>query len=104
MGTIAEKWMEQGKEVGLEQGLKQGLKQGLEQGLEQGIRKGILSGIEIGVELRFGEAGLRLLPEIQRIEDVTVLQAIQEGLRTASTPEELREIYLPYLEGKDGND
>lgn len=91
MGTIAEKWMERG--------LEQGLERGLEQGLEQGIRQGVLSGIEIGIKLRFGEAGLGLMPEIQQIKDVTVLQTIQEGLLTASTPEELRKIYLPYLAG-----
>ncbi len=96
MGTIAEKWVEQG--------LEQGIKQGLDQGLAEGFRKGLLSGIEMGLELRFGSAGLKLLPEIYRVKNVAALQAIHEGLKTASSLEELREIYLPYVEEKDGDD
>jgi hypothetical protein len=36
---------------------------------------------------------LRLLPEIYKLEDVDVLRAIHEGLKTVATVEELRQIY-----------
>ena len=85
MATLAEQWLQQGREEGLQQGLQQGLR--------QGIREGLLAGIELGLELKFGAEGLRLLPEIRRIEDVEVLRAIQEGLKTVQTLEELRRIY-----------
>jgi len=64
---------------------------------KQGVREGLLAGIELGLELRFGGEGLRLLPEIYRIEDVDVLQAIHDGLRTAGTLKELRRIYQDYV-------
>jgi predicted transposase/invertase (TIGR01784 family) len=89
MGTIAEQLIEQGAKRGLEQGLQQGL----ERGEARGERKGLLDGVALGLELRWGADGLRLLPEIGPIADVYLLRAIHEGLKRASTPEELRQIY-----------
>jgi len=85
MGTIAEKWLEEGRQ--------QGLQRGLQQGLQQGIREGLLSGIELGLDLRFGAKGLRILPEIYKIEDVGVLRAIQEGLKTGKSLAEIQHIF-----------
>jgi len=99
MSTIAERWVEQGLQQGMQQGLQQGLQQGMQQGLQQGVRRGerqgLLAGIELGLELRFGSEGLRLVPEVYKIEDVDVLRAIHAGLRTAGTLDELRRIYTP---------
>ena len=89
MATIADKWVEQGKQ----QGLEQGKQQGMEQGLEQGMRQGLLDAIEVDLELRFGADGLRLLPEIAKVEDVDVLKAIHVGIKQMNTPDELRRIY-----------
>ncbi len=69
MATLAEKWV------------------------EQGLQQGLLSGIEVALDIRFGRKGLGLLPEIYKIEDLNVLRAIHKGLKTVSTPEELRSIY-----------
>jgi hypothetical protein len=52
-----------------------------------------LKGSELGVELKFGSEGIRLLPEIYKIEDVDLLQAIYEGLKTVNSLEEFRRIY-----------
>jgi predicted transposase/invertase (TIGR01784 family) len=93
MGTIAEEWIKQGKEQGLQQGLQQGLRQGLQEGLQEGLRQGLLDGIELALDLRFGLTGLRLLPEIIKIEEVGVLKAIHEGIRRVERPEELRQFY-----------
>lgn len=70
-----------------------GIQKGIEQGIQQGLREGLLSGIELGLELKFGSEGLRLLPEISKIEDVDVLRAIQEGLKIVNSLAELRSIY-----------
>ena len=67
--------------------------EGRQEGLEWGIREGLFDAIAFGLDLRFGTAGLRLLSEVHKIEDVGLLRAIQLRLRTAQTPEELREIY-----------
>ena len=79
--------------IGMRKGMEQGIQQGIQQGLEQGHREGLLDGITLGLELRWGADGLRLLPEIGRIEDVYLLRAIHEGLKRVSTPEELRRLY-----------
>jgi len=58
-----------------------------------GIRLGLLKGIALGLKLKFGETGQNLLPEIESIQDVTMLEAILEGIDTASTVSQLRQIY-----------
>ena len=72
MTTIAQRWIEQGRE--------QGLKQGLRQGLERGIREGLLEAIELGLALRFGTDGLKLLPLVRKVQDVDRLRAIKQAL------------------------
>ncbi len=91
MPTVAEQWREQG--------LQQGLQQGHLQGLQQGIRQGLLKAIEVGLELRFGVDGLRLLPEIRKLDDVDVLETIAEGAKTLTTIDEVRRLYQPPLPG-----
>ena len=61
--------------------------------LNKGLQQGLLSAIELGLELKFGAEGLELMPEISQIQDVDVLRAIREGLRTINNLDELREIY-----------
>jgi hypothetical protein len=58
-----------------------------------GIRLGLLKGIALGLKLKFGESGQNLLPEIESIQDVNVLEAILSGIDTASTVSQLRQIY-----------
>lgn len=93
VGTIAQEWLKEGRQQGLELGIQQGIQQGIHQGEMYGMRRGLLDGIELALELRFGVEGLRLLPEILRIEDVGVLKAVHEGIRTVTRPEELRRLY-----------
>ena len=99
METILERWAERGFQRGLEQGVQQGVQQGLERGVQQGkregVREGLLAGIKLALKLRFGSEGLRLLPEIYKIEDVDVLRAIHEGLEMVNTLEELMLLYRP---------
>jgi hypothetical protein len=62
-------------------------------GYERGVRQGLLAGLELGLELRFGAEGLRLLPEISNLTDLATLRAIHEGLKVATTVDEVRRIY-----------
>ena len=66
---------------------------GLEEGLEQGLRQGLLPGIELALKLKFGLAGVALMPEIRRIEDVALLQAVQASIEFAATPDAVRTVY-----------
>lgn len=85
MKTLAEEWLEQGRE--------EGLKRGLEQGLQQGLRQGLLEAIALGLDLKFGADGLRLLPDLYAIQDVAILRAVSQALRSVTTPDELQRVY-----------
>jgi predicted transposase/invertase (TIGR01784 family) len=69
------------------------LRQGEQRGEQRGLRKGLLAGIGLALKLKFGLAGTMLLPEIYALEDVAVLQAVQDSIEVATTPEELRQVY-----------
>lgn len=81
MTTIAETLMDQGR------------REGEIKGRREGLRETILESIEILLELKFGVAGLALLPEIQQIDNITVLQLIQRSMRIVTTVDEVRALY-----------
>lgn len=72
--------------------IQKGIEQGIEQGREQ-MRQVLLESLELGLELKFGSEGLGIFPEISQIYNLEQLRAIQMGLRTAQTLEELRQVY-----------
>src|SRR5262249_37537065 len=65
-----------------------------------GRMEGRLEGIELGLKLRFGEAGLALLPEIRQLEDDEKLAAVLAAIETAATPKELRRVWEPKRRGR----
>jgi hypothetical protein len=71
-------------------GMEQGMKEGMEQGMKKGMFAGLLKGIEALLEVKFGAAGLQLMPEIRQLQDAGMLEAVLEAIKTASTPEEVR--------------
>lgn len=85
MGTIAQEWIQEGR--------LEGMQVGRQEGLRQGVQQGLLRGIELALELKYGAAGVVLLPEIRQIDDVQKLQDIHDHIRTAATAEELRRFY-----------
>jgi hypothetical protein len=74
-------------------GMEKGLEQGLREGKQEGLREGLLSGIELALELKFPEGGLQLMPEIRQITDVEVLGKVHRAIRTATAPDELRQVW-----------
>jgi hypothetical protein len=60
-----------------------------------GMEKGLLEGIEVALEVKFGKPGLDLMPEIRRLEDHEVLQAVLRAIPAADRPEDLRRIWAP---------
>jgi hypothetical protein len=60
-----------------------------------GLRRGLRMGIEALLEVRFGEEGLKLMPEIREIYEEEQLEAIVKALRTADGPEEVRRLWSP---------
>jgi len=60
-----------------------------------GRRDGIRMGIEALLQVRFGEEGVKLMPEIQEIHEEEKLVAILQALQKASSPEEIRRLWSP---------
>lgn len=71
-----------------------GFQKGIEQSQNQ-VRQVLLKSISLGLKLKFASLGQNLLPEIESISDVKLLEAILEAIETASTVEELRQVYQP---------
>ena len=70
--------------------IQEAREEGIRQGVQQGRQEGLLEAIQLGLEIKFGVAGLALMPEIQRIQDPDLMRKIKEALRTAGSPEEIR--------------
>ena len=69
---------------------EEGLREGFQQGRQEALREGLLKAIQFGLEIKFGVAGLTLLPEIQKIQELELLNNLQEALKIANSLEELR--------------
>ncbi len=62
-------------------------------GMRRGLAQGCLLGIEQLLEFKFGEDGLRLMPEIREIHDEERLEAILKAIKTVSAPDDLRQLW-----------
>ena len=57
--------------------------------------EGVCLGIESLLRVRFGDEGLKLMPEIREIYEEEKLEAILIALETATSPEEVRRLWTP---------
>jgi hypothetical protein len=71
---------------------EEGKKEGKKEGIEEGRRLELRNGIELALELKFGAAGLELMPLVQGIHEVNVLQSIRAEMRTAESVEQIRQL------------
>jgi hypothetical protein len=55
--------------------------------------KGLLQGIEVALDLKFGAAGLELMPELSQIRDHELLGKVLAKIKTADSPEDLRRVW-----------
>ena len=60
-----------------------------------GRRVGLREGIESLLRVRFGEEGLKLMPEIHDIHEEEKLRAILKALETAASLDEVRRLWAP---------
>ncbi len=89
MGMIQEA-REEGIQQGIQQGRQEGLREGLQEGLREGLREGLLEAIQLTLEVRFGAAGVALMPAIRTVQDIEVLKSIQKASSLATSPEAIR--------------
>jgi predicted transposase YdaD len=79
--------------LGREEGLHEGLAKGRQEGRQEGIREGILEAISIGLTAKFGTTDQELVAEIGQVTDLDILRSIQRALITASTIDDVRQVY-----------
>ncbi len=63
------------------------------EGRREGRREGLLRGIALALRIKFGEAAPTILSEIERIEDIALLDRIHDSLEAIESIEGLRRIY-----------
>ncbi|HQZ72489.1 MAG TPA: Rpn family recombination-promoting nuclease/putative transposase [Anaerolineae bacterium] len=80
--TLAEKLRAEGRLEGLTLAEKRHV---------EGRAEGLHQGLEALLDARFGDAGLALLPEVERITDIDRLQALLEAVRHAETLDGVRQ-------------
>jgi predicted transposase YdaD len=59
------------------------------EGLEQGLERGLRQGIALALEIKFGTAGLALVPAIEQVHDADQLQAVLDSIRDATSPDDV---------------
>lgn len=69
--------------------------QGLEEGRAEGRVEGLVEGITAMLDIKFGQAGVALMQEIQEIDDIATLERLLQAIKTAASPEEIRAAYAP---------
>jgi hypothetical protein len=70
----------------------EGKREGKKEGKREGKKEGLRDGIELGLELKFGSAGLALMPEVRETETLARLRSVHEAIRTAKTVEEVQRV------------
>jgi len=60
-----------------------------------GLCRGLCKGIESMLKVRFGDEGLKWMPEIREIYEEEKLEAILKALETTASPEEVRRLWAP---------
>ena len=80
-------------EIIMNEGFEKGIQQGMQQGMKQGMRQGLLTAIKLGLDLKFGTAGLKIYPEIKKIDDIDMLETLSEAIKLVKNIDEFRSLY-----------
>ena len=63
-------------------------------GFAKGLCKGLLASIEAVLDVKFGAAGLRLMPEFRPLRDVERLRALLRTVKTAASVDDVKRAWL----------
>lgn len=62
-------------------------------GRAEGRAEGLIEGIDAMLDMKFGQAGLALMPEIQHIDDIAILEQLLQVIKSATALDEVRAAY-----------
>ena len=62
-------------------------------GRAEGRAEGLIEGIDAMLDMTFGQAGLALMPEIQHIDDIAILERLLQVIKSATALDEVRAAY-----------
>jgi predicted transposase/invertase (TIGR01784 family) len=85
MQTVADYWIEQGREEGIEQGIERGIEQGIEQGIERGRIQNLQENILDLLRIRFELTGEEIGERITAVTDPPILRQLHRQAATAET-------------------
>ena len=74
--------------------IQQGRQVGRQEGLSEGHHVGLQEAVALGIESKFGAAGLRLLPQVERIGDLARLRRLLRELPRLQSVEQLRRLLV----------
>ena len=87
--TLAERFMEEGRQ----EGWQKGRQEGCEEGRQKGRLEGLIEAVKLGLELRFGALGVALSPKVERCTDLSILARAQEAIRNRVELEEIKGLF-----------
>ena len=91
MPTLAERWLEEGKQQGIQQGKQQGIQQGMQQGMQQGILLGEREMVLGALDAKFGSVADDLRKRIEAIEDSDSLKRLLNQVFSCNSLDEFRD-------------
>ena len=71
---------------------EEGRQEGLQEGIQQGVQQGLMEGIEALLEIKFGEMGLKLIPDIGKIRDTDRLRRIKEAIKVSREVQDVENV------------
>jgi hypothetical protein len=73
--------------------MEKGKAEGEAKGKAEGKAEGLREGIALGLRLKFGQAGVDMMPEVRQVNDPEVLQRIHNAIEPAATLEDVRRAF-----------
>ncbi len=108
MGTIAEKWLEEGKQLGIELGIEKGIEKGIRKGIEKGKQVGMMAGLRDSIvdnlQMRFGDVPDWIIQSVDGIDDLDRLKALRRRSLAVESLASFAEVFEERLNGRDSHD
>ena len=96
--TLAERFMEEGRQEGWQKGSEEGWQKGRQEGRQEGHQEGrqqeLIEAVKLGLELRFGGEGMAFAAKVEHCSDLSVLAQAREAIRKGRGLEEIKGLFV----------